>query len=149
MNCVEFKSDVEELFHSISFKLNDILQTFYKPYGLTAVQAVILIALYQNGPGKMSDIAKELNMTNSNLSVICRRLEKSGFLLRLRDQSDQRVVSLHLTENCNKMMASLDEQITTDYLCPLEQASEEDRVLIIKGLKKLESLLTPTEERVR
>ena len=146
MECIEFKNEVERLFQSISEKLTGILKEFYEPYGLTAPQAMILIALHRAGPGKIGDIAKMLHMTNSNLSVICRRLEKSGFIIRKRDDMDQRVVFLYLTDECKTMMADLEKKITTDYLCSLEMATEEDRTTILKGMRKLNELLTGGNE---
>lgn len=144
-NC-EFKYEVELLFGTISTKFSELLREFYDPYGITAPQAMILIALHKRGPGKIGDMAKTLNMTNSNLSVICRRLERSGFLLRKRNEIDQRVVHLYLTEKSQAFLEELEKKITTDYLCSLEQASDEDKEVILKGLRKLSELLTCTEQ---
>ncbi len=147
MDCAEFKNEVECLFKSISDKLSCILKDFYEPYGLTAPQAMILIALYRGGPGKISDMAKALNMTNSNLSVICRRLEKSNFVIRKRDDLDQRVVYLYLTESSKQLMTEMEARISTDYLCSLGGASDEDKALIIAGMTKLNELLTQNHEK--
>ena len=138
----EFKYEVEELFGCISNKLSGTLKEFYEPFGITAPQAMILVALHKGGPGKISDMAKALNMTNSNLSVICRRLERSGLVSRKRDEVDQRVVHLHLTEKSQAFLGELECRITTQYLCSLETASEEDKTTILNGLRKLNELLT-------
>ena len=144
MDCCQFKREVELLLHSISSKYGSILKAFYEPYGITAVQATVLLALYRRGPGKISDMAELLGMTNSNLSVICRRLEKGGFLLRKREDADRRTVYLHLTHHCLSIMAELEKKITSEYLCPLEAAAEEERILILQGMQALDRLVSPT-----
>lgn len=146
MACNEFKTEVEMLFGSISNKLTGILREFYEPYGLTAPQAMILIALHKGASGKISDMAKSLNMTNSNLSVICRRLEGSGYLVRRRDKIDRRVVYLHLTDDSKTLLEKLEQKLSTDYLCLLENASAKDRIAVITGLTILNELLTCAKE---
>lgn len=145
MDCDDFKDKVEELFYSISGKLSCTLKHFYEPYGLTAPQAMILMELQRNGPAKIGNMARSLGMTNSNLSVICRRLERSGFIIRKRDDIDQRVVHIYLTDDCKTLIVELKANITTDYLCVLKRASDEDKATILAGLTKLNELLAHTK----
>lgn len=144
---MDFKNQVEGLFHSISEQLANLLRDFYGPYGLTAPQAMILMALYRKGPGKISDMAKSLHMTNSNLSVICKRMEKSGFVVRKRDDLDQRVVHLYLTDGAKALMDDMDKRIATDYLRALEEASDQDKTTILNGLTKLDELLKANQPK--
>lgn len=146
MVCNQFASEVEVLFHQISDQFASILREFYEPYGLTAPQAMILIALHRGGPEKISDMAKKLSMTNSNLSVICQRLEKSDFVIRKRDEFDQRVVYLYLSDRCKTIMQDMECRIGSEYLLALQSASEQDKETILKGLLKLNELLSRSKK---
>lgn len=79
MDEMSFKKELLELTRDINMKFTTLLTKFYQPLGITAVQALILSELCEHGEKKISDLGKNLNMTNSNVSVICQRLEKNGF----------------------------------------------------------------------
>lgn len=76
MDEMSFKKELLELTRDINMKFTTLLSDFYQPLGITAVQALILSELCEHGEKKISDLGKNLNMTNSNVSVICQRLEK-------------------------------------------------------------------------
>ena len=140
-NSKDFKHEAERLMYSIYTEMEACTRQFYDPIGLTAPQGLIIMSLYRSGPSKVTDTAKRLNMTNSNLSTICRRLERDGFLIRTRDQKDQRIVWLSLTESCKEKVQALETQIDCRYLANLSGISAEDRMIILNGLHKLNELL--------
>lgn len=91
-------------------RITDLMQTLIPKYtkavtngvGSTSVtpsQIEILLLLEENGAMRISDIAKSLNMVDSNVSNICSRLEKANFLNRKREIDDRRVVVVELNEN--------------------------------------------------
>ena len=139
----EFKFAVESLMHSISVQMESCMRQFYEPFGLTIPQAIVLMYLRRSGQGKVTDVAKMLHMTNSNLSTICRRLERDGFLKRTRDQEDQRIVWISLTDTCQQQISQLEEQIDSRYLNNLTFISAEDRKVILDGLTRLNNILHP------
>lgn len=141
MNSKEFKHEAERLMYSIYTEMEACARQFYEPIGLTAPQGLILMSLYRSGPSKVTDTAKRLNMTNSNLSTICRRLERDGFLTRTRDTNDQRIVWLQLTPSCASNIKELEAQIDCHYLTGLNEISDADRQLILGGMTKLNELL--------
>lgn len=105
----------------------------------------ILLTLHAQGPLKVSDIAGKLHMADSNVSTMCSRLEKMGYVERFRLKEDQRVVRVQLTdatraktgnivasvEECHRMIQkhTTPEEITT-ILCGLDLLNQLfDRVL--------------------
>ncbi len=137
----EFQTQVYAMLRDISLKIANMLGEFYQPFGVTPVQATILLALESDGPQKISDVAKHLNMTPSNLSMICRRLERDGFLSRSRDERDQRVVRLKLTERASQVMCAVQARALEDRLPAFSKISPEDQQLILDGITRLREVL--------
>lgn len=57
-----------------------------------------LVAVGRHAPKTMSTIAQELLINVSTLSIAINKLEKKGFVTRIRDNSDRRIVRISLTE---------------------------------------------------
>ena len=140
----DFKFIAQDLMYSISLRMDACIRKFYDPFGLTAPQAMILTYIRRNGRGRVTDVASHLHMTNSNLSTICRRLERDGFITRIRDTEDQRIVWLSLTESCEQKLKEIDQKIDSCYLNNLNGVSKEDGETILAGLKKLSDILNQT-----
>ena len=137
----EFKFIVEMLLHSISHRMQICLRQFYETFGLSTPQAMVLLYVRHCGRGKITEVAHTLHMTNSNLSTICRRLEREGLLTRTRDDMDQRIVWISLTESCQQRLQQLEDQIDTQYLNNLSSVSAQDRETILSGLLEKPQLL--------
>lgn len=137
-----FKQKLMEYHRNIHNKFTNMLNEHYKPFGITSVQAVILLDLYENGDVKISDLSKNLNMTNSNVSVICQRLEKNGFISRLRDNEDQRIVKVVLAEKFMNIQSKLESSVFDNYFENLTEDKLKDMEDIVNGLEKLDKLLS-------
>ena len=73
----------------------------YKPklakIGITYPQYILLLALWQDGPRTISDIARRLKLPANGITPVIDRLEAAGLVVRCRDLEDRRVISIHLT----------------------------------------------------
>jgi len=67
------------------------------PEGLTASQFSTMKALKLQGPLAQRDIAKYLLKTGGNVTVVVDNLEKQGYVTRIRDTEDRRIVFVKLT----------------------------------------------------
>ena len=57
-----------------------------------------LVAVGRRAPKTMSTIAQDLLINVSTLSIAINKLEKKGFVMRIRDDADRRIVRISLTE---------------------------------------------------
>ena len=57
-----------------------------------------LVAVGRHAPKTMSTIAQDLLINVSTLSIAINKLEKKGFVTRIRDDADRRIVRIVLTE---------------------------------------------------
>lgn len=133
-------------------KLNDLIKIVTEKYtkivddrssiqGITPSQAQIMLFLDQNGAYKVSQIAHALHMPDSNVSNICSRLEKSGYINRERQKDDNRVVKIKLTEAAFPKIESIRAVAAHFHKKMQEFVSLEDVEDICAGLSKLNHLL--------
>jgi DNA-binding MarR family transcriptional regulator len=107
---------------------------------LTMSQISILLLLDQCGAMKVSDISSSLNMSGSNVTNICKRLENMGLVQRNRLQDDQRVVKVKLTVAAEEKMDGIKATIGDFHHKIREYISEDDLKDIHIGLVKLNKL---------
>ncbi|MEO8139494.1 MAG: MarR family transcriptional regulator [Gemmatimonadota bacterium] len=72
-------------------------QEVYKSFGLTGPQLWALKTLSRRGALAITDLAHALAVQPSTLSVLVDRLEKRGFVKRIRPREDRRFVEIGLT----------------------------------------------------
>lgn len=72
-------------------------QDVYKNFGLTGPQLWALKTLHRRGALATTDLAQALAVQPSTLSVLVDRLEKRGFVRRIRPREDRRFVEIELT----------------------------------------------------
>ena len=138
----KFEVKFIELLKSVNGKFNGILHDFYEPYGLTSVQASVLLELHKNGEQNVTDLCKHLCMGKSNLSPLCKRLEKGGFIERVRNSKDERYVNIKMTEYSVGIMIDVAKKISENIIPTLNQIEEYKKDRIVEGLNILNECLS-------
>jgi DNA-binding MarR family transcriptional regulator len=64
---------------------------------LTHPQYLVMLALWQRAPLSVKSLAQLLQLDPGTLSPLLKRLEVAGLLIRRRDMSDERLLSVQLT----------------------------------------------------
>jgi len=139
---VQFQERLIEVLKSVNGKLNGILHDFYEPYGLTSVQASVLLELNKNGEQNISDLCKHLYMGKSNLSPLCKRMEKSGFIERVRNSKDERCVNIKMTEYAQRIMIEVTTKLSENIIPALNKIEECKKNRIVDGLNILNECLS-------
>jgi MarR family transcriptional regulator, organic hydroperoxide resistance regulator len=67
------------------------------PLGLTHPQYLVMLALWEEAPLKVSDLAGRLSLEPPTLSPLLKRLEARGMVTRRRDPRDERALAVTLT----------------------------------------------------
>lgn len=95
----EFNNSIFSMIREISHKIDILLQDTAQELGITTLQLKMLITLYANKePVSIGNLGKAIGVTGGNISNICKKLEKQGFVTRIRSEEDERVVNVGLTE---------------------------------------------------
>lgn len=104
---------------------------------LSMTEVHILEAIKKSDSNMMSAVAKRLMVTQGTLTVSTSKLVKKGYVERLRDEKDKRVVRLKLTEKAGLVLAIHDrfhEEMIEELLNGLEVDKE---VELIRSLRNI------------
>ena len=114
----EFNNSIFSMIREISHKIDILLQDTATETGITTLQLKMLITLYASGDAQsIGNLGKAIGVTGGNISNICKKLEKQGFVERLRSEEDERVVNVTLTQKGRKSAEKVGQyfdQIRTD-----------------------------------
>lgn len=125
------------------------LETAYKPvveiHGLTTMQSRVLIAVTECEEPTVGNISKIIDVSSSNASNMCKKLEQEGFIKRIRSLKDERVVVLKLTQKGKETLIQINKDLKNTYGTILEKIPLEEFETIISGIKLLNRLLRELE----
>ncbi|MFA6941640.1 MAG: MarR family transcriptional regulator [Clostridiaceae bacterium] len=141
MDVSEFKNIIWDYTRKISENGNCIFSPVCEEYGLTMMQVRILTELHQCGSHTIGSLANDTCMAGANISAMCKKLEKMEFLKRIRDQEDERVVKVALTDKGYEAVTEIDRTLNNKFSEQINDMDEETLNDIIRGLKKLNILM--------
>ncbi len=95
-----------------------------EPMGLTHPQYLVMLALWEEAPLKVSELARRLSLEPATLSPLLKRLEASGMVTRGRDPKDDRALAVTLTSKGSRARAKA-EQIPPAIMKRLDMGLEE------------------------
>jgi len=70
-----------------------------EPLGLTHPQYLVMLALWEREPRRVSELGKALQLDPGTLSPLLKRLEAAGYVRREKDPQDERALAVVLTEH--------------------------------------------------
>jgi DNA-binding MarR family transcriptional regulator len=82
-----------------------IYRPVLEPLGLTHPQYLVMLALWEESPRRLGDLADELAMEPATLSPLVKRLEAQGLVERARRPDDERALAIGLTEAGRRLRA--------------------------------------------
>ncbi|WP_124100014.1 MarR family transcriptional regulator [Ruminococcus sp. Marseille-P6503] len=124
-----------------------VFDTFDKrKYGITRTQQIILLALAIEEKLTMSQLASKINTSNEQATRAVAQLVEKGFIERMQDNSNRRIINIRLTEKADDFIEKTKAEIMGDLLDQFNGISDEDMekfhdavVQIIGILKKAEA----------
>lgn len=82
-----------------------VYRPILEPYGLTHPQYLVMLALWGRSPRSVKDLATELRLEPATLSPLLKRLEAAGLVNRTRNDRDERMLDVALTEDGLRLRA--------------------------------------------
>ncbi len=137
MEPAEFKNQVWALMRDITDRMNGVFHPIIDRYGLTIMQMRVLFEIRREDGCTVSGLSRRVCAAGTNVSALCKRLEREGLLERSRDPRDERVVHITLTREGRRTVDEVDALVTRAF--PL--LNEEDAEVILDGMQRLSLLL--------
>lgn len=97
----------------------------------------MLSAMYNREPVRPSEIAKKMGVTLPAVSHHINALEKEGYIERLPDENDKRVLLISLSEKGKKLDDEMREKFFQNICNLVEYLGEEDSKELIRLMKKV------------
>lgn len=129
---------------SLNFEMNEIFMLFGKQFSKISLQSDLSPAkhwflhyLYRKGKATVNDLSHETCVTSGATSLAIKGLEQSGYVERIRDQADRRVVWVSLTERgtaCVERISQKRAEIGKQLLENLTETEKEIFLLIMKKM---------------
>ncbi|GGN46022.1 DNA-binding MarR family transcriptional regulator [Actinoplanes campanulatus] len=128
-------------------RLGRLLREIEGPDYPSSVATAVLRKLTDEGPGRVTDLARLTRVSQPGMTQLIGRLEKADLVRRVPDPDDRRGVLVEVTEAGRKLLnrtyvhyaAVLDEMF--------EQLSPDDSDAVIRALPALARLAQAGEER--
>jgi len=142
MNTSEFKFMLWDNTRKINEEMNAALNAWGAQYELSALQLRILMDIYKSGPESVGCLASNVAIAGTNISTMCKKLERLGYLARTRDRSDERIVQIELTGRGAEIMKELDHCFEKKILNAMGEDDNDCLITIITAMEKLNQIFS-------
>ncbi len=115
-------------------------RTLLAPWGLTYPQYLVLAILWHEGEQTIGSLGDAMQLDSGTLSPLVRRLEQAELVTRSRSITDERVVTVQLTERGEGLRAEL-APVALDVARLSGIRDDEHRRRLISELQELTALL--------
>lgn len=100
-------------------------------------QPPVLFALHIRDGRSNSDLAEFLEITPATLTNKVKRMEKAGFVVRRRDEDDERISRIYITEKGRSLMAKLQQAMAEKEAAILAGFTDSDIARLKADMRKI------------
>ena len=115
---IDKKKKIIEQIKDLSNFYNAIRDDLCEPYGLSSIQAVILLDIYHHPNNtRVTDICKRLNKSTNTISPLINRMIAKNLLIKKKNDHDTRVTNVYLTPKTEDITRKIAVDVE-DYTMP-------------------------------
>lgn len=137
----KYLSDLCKSYYDLKYSLFKVIEVMCKDEGLTVLQTMMLFFVRSEGSISVGDLSSYFNITHSNASTMCKKLEKDDLLARKRSHTDERTVLITVTEKGNDTLERMLERGKV-FSGPLDEVPQERWDTILATIKEATDLLS-------
>lgn len=115
-------------------KAHGIFKQQLEPFGITNMQHLILEVLWVENGLTAAELSKLLILDKATLSGGLDRMAEAGWIKKLKDKKDGRVIRLYTTEKADQIKDQLIEARKMSNELVLEKFSTEEKILLKRFL---------------
>jgi DNA-binding MarR family transcriptional regulator len=110
--------------YSAAHAFTQAYKTWLEPMGLTYPQYLVMLLLWERDGRSVNELGQPLALDAGTLTPLLKRMEKAGFITRGRDDKDERITRIHLTD-AGKALQTQALSIPASLLCATDLTLEE------------------------
>jgi len=118
----------------------------FREMNLTGPQGMLIGILSKYEEMKISEISKKMGLSNSTVSGIVDRMEKQGYVERIRSKEDRRVVHVKITPSFKEKSKKYFSEVENKIDNIIRNGTKEEIEKIYEGLETLKTVLDRNEK---
>lgn len=136
------KITIAKLFFEMEKTLKRSMRRCFEDYGITMPQTFVMRVLIRSGKMKLTELSREMKLSNSTVSGIIDRLEKQQLVERIRSEKDKRIVYIKATPKFMQLHNEFLDIAEKKFEKLLDTGTSEEFDVIIEGLNIMKRILT-------
>lgn len=112
-----------------------------KKFGLTGPQLIVLKEIQKTPDRPISEISRQVSLSQATVTSILDRLEQQGFARRQRSNKDKRKVNIYLTEKTEKILLSNPSLLQEEFTMEFEKLEDWEKNMLLSSLQRLASMM--------
>ncbi|MGD2129810.1 MAG: MarR family transcriptional regulator [Lysobacterales bacterium] len=113
--------------------------------GLTVPQILVLLSVHAAGSLRVSDIARDVSLSQATVTSVLDRLEKKGYVRRERRQDDRRAVSITLTSEGAARVDDAPDLLQEDFVARFTKLEPWEQNMLTSAVQRVASLMDAPE----
>jgi DNA-binding MarR family transcriptional regulator len=116
-----------------------------KETGLTTPQLVVMLAIVESQEPTVSEISKQVSLSQATVTNILNRLEGHNLVRRHRSEQDKRRVNLEVTAKGHKLLDGAPKPLQEGFIARFNQLEDWEQYLIVSSLARIASMMDAEE----
>lgn len=127
----------QEMSYIIPTFLRHMFPFVFGPMKMPPQQVLAIVCVEEKGQCSLGHLAKELHVSAPTVTGIVDRLERDGYMKRIADEHDRRVINVVITPQAKKVANQFRKNIKQRWAYILNSLPPEDREGPLNMLKKI------------
>lgn len=140
-NYSAYVEEIEALIRKVSFVIKCRGRDILNDFEITPPQFNALLLLSEHGDMTIGDLGSKMYLASSTATDLIDRMERNLLVERVRDDSDRRVVRLHMTDKGKQMILEVLESRKRYLDKLLAHVDQEDQEKLVNSLSKIYDLM--------
>jgi DNA-binding MarR family transcriptional regulator len=133
LRCSELLLSLRKIIRAISLHSKDL----NRKYGITGPQLIVLQEISNHSRISVTALAKSISLSQATTTDIVNRLEKKGFLTKIRSDQDKRRIIIQLSEKCLKILEQAPPPLQEAFIKRFSSLEDWEQLMILSSMKRV------------
>jgi DNA-binding MarR family transcriptional regulator len=116
-----------------------------KTASVTGPQLLLMQAIQRQGDAIISELARDVSLSQATVTSILDRLEKRELILRRRSNEDKRKVHIHLTKSGHQLLESAPTALQHEFAQKFDALADWEQSMILSSLQRIAGMMDATD----
>ena len=112
-----------------------------KESGLTGPQLILMRSIEELGEVTIRQLSQHTNMSQATATAILDRLERNGYVRRVRSTTDKRKVHAHLTDEGKARLSAAPLPLQESFINKFQSLEEWEQTLLLSSVQRISAMM--------